>query len=325
MSLTYLDFEKPIQELEEKIAELREMSSRNGQDYASEIDSLEQKSVQVIKQVVDDLSPWQRCQLARHPNRPIFPDVIEGLFTEFVELHGDRVYGDDRALIGGLARFNDEPVMIMGHQRGRSTRENIVRNFAMSRPEGYRKSQRLMKLAEKFGLPVITFIDTPGAYPGMDAEERGQSEAIAKSIQVMATLRVPTVVVVIGEGGSGGALAIGVGNDVMMLENSFYSVISPEGCASILWRDASYAEEAARALKINAADLKELGLIDGIIPEPLGGAHRDYESTFRAMRDALAQSLQQWRGLGGDQLVAQRYEKFRKMGDVEIQTEPSAS
>jgi acetyl-CoA carboxylase carboxyl transferase subunit alpha len=270
-------------------------------------------------------SAWNRVKLARHPDRPYILDYIGLIFTEFAEIHGDRRFGDDPAIVGGIARFNGEPCVVVGHQKGRTTKQRQERNFGMPKPEGYRKALRLMKLAEKFNRPVFTFIDTPGAYPGIDAEERGQAEAIANNLREMARLRVPVIVTVTGEGGSGGALAIGVGDVVLMLENSVYSVISPEGCASILWRDAAFAEQAARALKITAPDLLQFGLIDLIVPEPRGGAHADHKETAELLSKALAESLKSVRDINDDERVRRRYEKFRKMGEFEDRAERGIS
>jgi len=274
MKTTFLDFEQPIAELEAKIEELRFVQDDSAVDISEEIARLEQKNYGLTKDIYSKLSPWQCALVARHPQRPYTLDYVEHIFTDFEELHGDRGFADDKAIVGGLARFNGQPCMVIGHQKGRDTKEKIFRNFGMPRPEGYRKALRLMKLAEKFGLPVFTFIDTPGAYPGIDAEERGQSEAIGHNLFVMAELKVPIICTVIGEGGSGGALAIAVGDQLMMLQYSTYSVISPEGCASILWKSAERAPDAAETMGITASRLKSLGLIDKVINEPVGGAHR---------------------------------------------------
>ncbi|MGB8239642.1 MAG: acetyl-CoA carboxylase carboxyltransferase subunit alpha, partial [Azonexus sp.] len=289
MKTTFLDFEQLVADLESKIEELRFVQDDSAVDIAEEIERLEKKSAQLTKDIYAKLTPWQISQVARHPQRPYTLDYLSLIFTDFEELHGDRAFADDHAIVGGLARFNGQPVMVIGHQKGRDTKEKIQRNFGMPRPEGYRKALRLMKLAEKFGLPVMTFVDTPGAYPGIDAEERGQSEAIGRNLYVMAELKVPVIVTIIGEGGSGGALAIAVGDVVQMLQYSTYSVISPEGCASILWKSAEKAPEAAETMGITAQRLKTLGLIDKIVSEPLGGAHRDHA----AMAQSLKKSLQE--------------------------------
>src|SRR5512134_1147878 len=276
---TFLDFEQPIAELESKIEELRFVQDDSAVDISEEIERLQKKSQGLLKEIYAKLTPWQVSQLARHPQRPYTLDYVGEMFTDFHELHGDRSFADDLSIIGGLARFNGETCMVIGHQKGRDTKERSLRNFGMSKPEGYRKALRLMKLAEKFGVPVFTFVDTPGAYPGIDAEERGQSEAIGHNLYEMSQLKVPIITTIIGEGGSGGALAIAVGDTVLMLQYATYSVISPEGCASILWKSADFAEEAAETLGITATRLKALGLIDRILSEPLGGAHRDHDAT----------------------------------------------
>ncbi|OGK77473.1 MAG: acetyl-CoA carboxylase carboxyltransferase subunit alpha [Candidatus Rokubacteria bacterium GWC2_70_16] len=308
-----LEFEKPVLELESRIAELR---ASGGSEAASrsEIARLEDRLKRLQQKIYGSLTAWQRAQLARHPKRPHALDFFRLLFTDFLELHGDRVFGNDMAIVGGLAGFEGEPVVVLGHQKGRDTRENIARNFGMPHPEGYRKALRLMRLAEKFGKPVITFIDTPGAYPGLGAEERGQAEAIARNLREMAGLRTPVISVVTGEGGSGGALAIGVANRVLMLEYAIYSVISPEGCAAILWGDASKAPEAARLMRTTAPDLLRLGVIDGIVPEPPGGAHRDWEEAAAQLRGALSAELGQLKSRTADELVRERYERFRRIG-----------
>jgi acetyl-CoA carboxylase carboxyl transferase subunit alpha len=307
-----LDFERPLLELENRIAELR--ASDGAQAARDEIGRLEERLKRLQHKVYSSLTPWQRAQLARHPKRPHTLDLFRLLLEDFIELHGDRVFGDDKAIVGGLARFEGEPVVVIGHQKGRDTRENIARNFGMPHPEGYRKALRLMELAAKFSKPILTFIDTPGAYPGLGAEERGQGEAIARNLREMAGLGTPIVCVVTGEGGSGGALAIGVGNRVLMLEHAIYSVISPEGCAAILWGEASKAQEAAELMRVTAPDLLHLGVIDGIVPEPVGGAHRNWEETAENLRGALRGSLQELRSRSAESLVADRYEKFRKIG-----------
>jgi acetyl-CoA carboxylase carboxyl transferase subunit alpha len=307
-----LDFERPLLELENRISELR--SSGDSKATRDEVAKLEERLLRQQRRVYGGLTPWQRAQLARHPKRPHTLDFFRLLLEDFVELHGDRVFGDDKAIVGGLARFDGEPVVVIGHQKGRDTRENIARNFGMPHPEGYRKALRLMELAGKFGKPILTFIDTPGAYPGLGAEERGQGEAIARNLREMAGLGTPIVCVVTGEGGSGGALAIGVGNRVLMLEHAIYSVISPEGCAAILWGEASKAQEAAELMRVTAPDLLHLGVIDGIVPEPLGGAHRNWEETAENLRSALRGSLRELHSRSSESLVADRYEKFRKIG-----------
>jgi acetyl-CoA carboxylase carboxyl transferase subunit alpha len=307
-----LDFERPLLELENRISELR--ASGDSKTTRDEVGKLQERLLRQQRKVYGGLTPWQRAQIARHPKRPHTLDLFRLLFEDFVELHGDRVFGDDKAIVGGLARFDGEPVVVMGHQKGRDTRENIARNFGMPHPEGYRKALRLMELAAKFGKPILTFIDTPGAYPGLGAEERGQGEAIARNLREMAGLGTPIVCVVTGEGGSGGALAIGVGNRVLMLEHAIYSVISPEGCAAILWGEASKAPEAAELMRVTAPDLLRLGVIDGIVPEPVGGAHRNWEETAENLRGALRGSLQELRSRSAESLVADRYEKFRKIG-----------
>ena len=314
MKTSFLDFEQSVAELEGKIEELRFVQDDSAVDIAEEIGRLEQKSAQLTKDVYARLSPWQISQVARHPQRPYTLDYLALIFTDFEELHGDRAFADDHAIVGGLARFNGEPVMIIGHQKGRDTKEKILRNFGMPRPEGYRKALRLMKLAEKFGLPVMTFIDTPGAYPGIDAEERGQSEAIGRNLYVMAELKVPIIVTIIGEGGSGGALAIAIGDVVQMLQYSTYSVISPEGCASILWKSADKAAEAAETMGITASRLKTLGLIDRIVGEPLGGAHRDYAVTAQNLKRALQEALKSVSALSTAELLATRYERLMSYG-----------
>ncbi|MBS1190995.1 MAG: acetyl-CoA carboxylase carboxyltransferase subunit alpha [Rhodocyclaceae bacterium] len=314
MKTSFLDFEQPIADLEAKIEELRFVQDDSAVDISEEISRLEKKSAQLAKDIYAKLTPWQISQLARHPQRPYTLDYTGRIFTDFEELHGDRAFADDRAIVGGLARFNGQPVMVIGHQKGRDTKEKIYRNFGMPRPEGYRKALRLMKLAEKFGLPVMTFVDTPGAYPGIDAEERGQSEAIGRNLYVMAELKVPIIVTIIGEGGSGGALAIAVGDIVQMLQYSTYSVISPEGCASILWKSAEKAPEAAETMGITAPRLKTLGLIDKIVSEPLGGAHRDHAAMAQNLRKALQDALKHVSGLSTSELLAARYERLMSYG-----------
>ncbi len=314
MKTSFLDFEQSIADLEAKIEELRFVQDDSAVDISEEIERLEKKSAQLTKDVYAKLSPWQISQVARHPQRPYTLDYVQHIFTDFEELHGDRAFADDHAIVGGLARFNGQPVMVIGHQKGRDTKEKIYRNFGMPRPEGYRKALRLMKLAEKFGLPVFTFVDTPGAYPGIDAEERGQSEAIGRNLYVMAELKVPVIVTIIGEGGSGGALAIAVGDVVQMLQYSTYSVISPEGCASILWKSAAKAPEAAETMGITAQRLKTLGLIDKIVSEPLGGAQRDHAAMAQNLKKALQDALKQLSGLSVSELLAQRYERLMSYG-----------
>jgi acetyl-CoA carboxylase carboxyl transferase subunit alpha len=311
---TFLDFEQPIAALEDKIEDLRYVQNESAVDISSEIEQLTKKSVQLTKDIYSDLSPWQITKIARHPERPYTLDYINQMFTHFVELHGDRHFADDLSIVGGLARFNGMPCMVLGQQKGRDTRERGLRNFGMSKPEGYRKALRLMKLAEKFKLPVFTFVDTPGAYPGIDAEERGQSEAIGRNIFEMAQLEVPIITTIIGEGGSGGALAISVGDQVVMLQYAIYSVISPEGCASILWKTADRAQDAADALGITAHRLKALGLVDKIVNEPVGGAHRDMPQACAFLKRALIDALRQVNTLGVDELLERRYQRLQSYG-----------
>jgi acetyl-CoA carboxylase carboxyl transferase subunit alpha len=320
MKTTFLEFEQPIAELEAKIEELRFVQDDSALDISEEIGRLQKKSQALTKDIYAKLSAWQIAQVARHQQRPYTLDYLGNLFTGFEELHGDRGFADDPAIVGGLARFNGESCMVIGHQKGRDTKEKIFRNFGMPKPEGYRKALRLMKLAEKFGVPVFTFVDTPGAYPGVGAEERGQSEAIGHNLYEMTRLKVPIVCTVIGEGGSGGALAIAVGDTVLMLQYSTYSVISPEGCASILWKSADYAAEAAETLGITAIRLKALGLIDKIVPEPLGGAHRDHDTMMQSLKKALQESWRQIKETPLDGLLEQRFEKligYGKFKEVE--------
>jgi acetyl-CoA carboxylase carboxyl transferase subunit alpha len=319
MKTTFLEFEQPIAELEAKIEELRYVQDDSAVDISEEIGRLEAKSQSLTKDIYAKLTPWQIAQVSRHPQRPYTLDYIQHIFTDFEELHGDRAFSDDRAIVGGLARFNGQSVMVIGHQKGRDTKEKIQRNFGMPRPEGYRKALRLMRLAEKFGIPVITFVDTPGAYPGIDAEERGQSEAIGRNLYAMAELKVPLIATVIGEGGSGGALAIAVGDVVMMLQYATYSVISPEGCASILWKSAEKAPEAAETMGITAARLKTLGLVDRVVNEPLGGAHRDYRAMAQALKKALQDALRQVSDLSPAELVEQRFERVLAYGKYKEQ------
>src|SRR4051794_8786376 len=314
MKTTFLEFEQPVAELENRIEELRFAQDDSAVDISEEIQRLAKRSQTLTKEIYGKLTPWQVAQVARHPQRPYTLDYIGMLFTHFEELNGDRTFGNDPAIVAGLARFNGEACAVIGTQKGRDTKEKILRNFGMPRPEGYRKALRMMKLAEKFGVPVFTFVDTPGAYPGIDAEERGQSEAIGRNLFEMARLRVPLIATVIGEGGSGGALAIAVGDIVQMLQYSTYSVISPEGCASILWRSADMAPEAAEALAITSSRLKTLGLIDKIVPEPLGGAHRDPQATAQSLRKALVEALKQVQEKKPRELVEERLERIMDYG-----------
>jgi acetyl-CoA carboxylase carboxyl transferase subunit alpha len=309
-----LEFEKPILELEAKIRELKSCSASEHLDFTEELKILEEKCSQLKSQVYGNLTPWQRVMVARHPQRPYTLDYIKALCSNFIELHGDRSFSDDEAMVGGLAKFEGQPVVVIGHQKGRTVQEAMRRNFGMPHPEGYRKALRLMKLAEKFNKPVLCFIDTPGAYPGIGAEERGQARAIAINLFEMAALKTPVICVVIGEGGSGGALAIGMGDKTLMCENAWYSVISPEGCAAILFRDASRANEAAAALKLTAPELKGLGVIDEVVQEPLGGGHRDPTTLMEAMRAVLRKHLSELQSLSIEQLLANRYQKFRALG-----------
>jgi acetyl-CoA carboxylase carboxyl transferase subunit alpha len=311
---TFLDFEQPVAELEAKIEELRFVQSDSAVDISDEIERLKSKTESQLKDIFSKLTPWQISQVARHPQRPYTLDYISAIFTDFYELHGDRSFADDPAIVGGIARLNGQSVMVIGHQKGRDLKERTFRNFGMPRPEGYRKALRLMELAEKFKIPVITLIDTPGAYPGIGAEERGQSEAIGRNLLVMAGLKVPIVSVIIGEGGSGGALAIAVGDVLLMLQYSTYSVISPEGCASILWKSADKAPEAAETLGITAARLKTLGLVDKVVTEPLGGAHRDPVQTADNLKKAIVESLRSFQDLDTDTLIAQRHARIRALG-----------
>ena len=315
-----LDFEQPILELETRIAELQ---AADDPAQREELAKAEERLQRLRQKVFGSLTAWQTTQLARHPRRPHTRDFCRLLFEDFMELHGDRLYGDDPAIVGGLARFEGQSVVVVGHQKGRETREKIARNFGMPHPEGYRKALRLMQLADKFAKPIITFIDTPGAYPGIGAEERGQAEAIARNLREMTALRVPIIAVVTGEGGSGGALAIGVGNRVMMLRYAVYSVISPEGCAAILWGDAAKAPEAAEIMKITAPELLRLGVIDEIVPEAVGGAHRDWDVTALNLKAALAAQLAELRGKSGELLVNERYERFRRIGTFEEEVRPT--
>ncbi|MFM8464366.1 MAG: acetyl-CoA carboxylase carboxyltransferase subunit alpha, partial [Burkholderiaceae bacterium] len=311
---TFLSFEQSIAELETKTEELRFVQEDSAVDISEEIDKLHQKSQQLTKDIYSKLTPWQVSQIARHPQRPYTLDYLAEIFTDFHELHGDRSYADDLSIVGGLARFNGQSCMVIGHQKGRDTKERAMRNFGMCKPEGYRKALRLMKLAEKFNLPVFTFVDTPGAFPGIDAEERGQSEAIGHNLYAMAELKVPIIATIIGEGGSGGALAIAVADSVLMLQYSTYSVISPEGCASILWKTAERASDAAEALGLTAHRLKALNLVDKIVNEPLGGAHRDPKQMALLLKRALADSLRQFQGMKTKELLAMRHEKLMSYG-----------
>ena len=317
----FLEFEQPVAELESKIDELRYVQSESAVDISEEIDRLSKKSLQLTKDLYSNLSPWQVTQIARHAQRPYTLDYIAEIFTDFLELHGDRSYADDQSIVGGLARFNGQACIVLGHQKGRDTKERGLRNFGMSRPEGYRKALRLMKLAEKFNLPVFTFVDTPGAYPGVGAEERGQSEAIGRNIFEMAQLQVPIIATIIGEGGSGGALAISVGDQVLMLQYAIYSVISPEGCASILWKTAERASDAADALGITAHRLKALGLVDKIVSEPVGGANRDPKQMAAFLKRALSDAHRQLSDLKPKELLQRRYDRLRAYGRFSDTTE----
>lgn len=317
MNLNFLDFEQPIAELEAKIEELRHVGSDAEVNISEEISRLQAKSQELTKSIFANLNPWQISQLSRHPQRPYAMDYIIRIFTDFEELHGDRSFSDDAAIVGGVARIDGKPVMVIGQQKGRDTNEKIKRNFAMPRPEGYRKALRLMEMAERFNLPILTFIDTPGAYPGIGAEERNQSEAIARNLFVMSQLKTPIICTVIGEGGSGGALAIGVGDRVLMLQYGTYSVISPEGCSTILWKSAEKAEEAATAMGITSERLKELGLIDQIVNEPLGGAHRDVDTVAQNLKAALLENLEVLESISLDKLLDNRYERLMQYGNYE--------
>lgn len=313
----YLDFEKPIAELETKIGELREYST-DSVDFSSDIRKLEKKADKLKTEIYANLSRWQRTQLARHANRPYTLDYLENIFSDFFEVHGDRNFRDDPALICGFARIDGKPCCVIGHQKGRNTKEKVHRNFGMPNPEGYRKALRVMQMADQFGLPIFTFVDTPGAFPGIGAEERGQAEAIARNLREMAMLKVPVIVTVTGEGGSGGALAIAVGNRVLMMQYSVYAVISPEGCAAILWSDGTKGPQAAEALKLTAQDVDSLGtVIDDIIPEPLGGAHQDHKLAAATVKDYLLKHLAELEQLSGEELIEQRYQRFRAMTEIE--------
>lgn len=315
MENIYLDFERPIEELENKIAELTELNTRRPNlDLSSQIEELEKQVTRIKRKIFANLTPWQITQLARHPQRPVTSDYISRIFTNFIELHGDRKFSDDPAIICGVAYLEKQPVFIIGHQKGKDTKSNLRYNFGMPHPEGYRKALRIMKLAEKFKKPLITFVDTPGAYPGIGAEERGQGEAIAQNLFTLSQLKIPIIVTIIGEGGSGGALAIGMGDRILMLENAIYSVISPEGCAAILWEDKGKIEESAAALRLTAKDLLELEVIDEIIPEPLGGAHYNIDEMSKELKKALIKHLQEVQKYNISTLVLTRYKKFRKMG-----------
>lgn len=316
--MNYLPFERPLVELKNKIEELKKFTIEKGIDFSEEIRHLEEKAERLADEIYSNLTPWQRVQIARHPNRPTTLDYIEHIFDSFLEIHGDRLFGDDPAIVAGIGKLAGQPVTIVGHQKGKDTKENIRRNFGMPHPEGYRKALRAMQQANKFGRPIICFIDTPGAYPGKAAEERGQSEAIARNLREMASFEVPIVCVVTGEGGSGGALALGVGNRIYMLENATYSVISPEGAAALLWKDASLAQRAAETMKITAQHLDELGIIDGIIPEPFGGAHHNVEEQAKAIKECLLNSLAELKELTGEELVLSRYEKYKKIGEFSV-------
>jgi acetyl-CoA carboxylase carboxyl transferase subunit alpha len=314
MNPNYLDFEQPIAELEAKIEGLKLVGSGTGLNINDEITRLEDKSLKLTEEIFTSLSAWQVSQLARHPRRPYMLDYVDRIFTDFDELHGDRVFGDDAAIVGGTARLQGEPVMVIGHQKGRDVKEKVRRNFGMPKPEGYRKALRLMEMAERYQLPILTFIDTPGAYPGIDAEERGQSEAIARNLAVMSRLKTPVIATVIGEGGSGGALAIGVCDSLLMLQYSTYSVISPEGCASILWKTSEKAPDAAEAMGLTAERLKELGFVDELIKEPLGGAHRDMDAMADSLRKSIIRQLKKLRGLDSAALLKRRYERLMSYG-----------
>jgi len=314
MDLKFLDFEQPIAELEAKIEELRYVGDDSEININEEVARLKEKSAALTKNIFAKLSPWQVTRVARHESRPYTQDYLDMIAPDFQELHGDRMYADDPAIVGGVGRIDGQAVMFIGHQKGRDTKERVRRNYGMPKPEGYRKAQRLMRMAEKFSMPVVTFIDTPGAYPGVGAEERGQSEAIAQSLYLMAGLKTPIICVVIGEGGSGGALAIGVGDKLLMLEYSIYSVISPEGCATILWKSAEKAEDAAEAMRITASNLNEFGLVDGVLPEPLGGAHRNPKAMAEVVRNALLSSLEELAQLSTDQLLERRQQRLASFG-----------
>jgi len=316
MILQYLDFERPIVDLESRLEQLRRLDDGTNKNLREEAGKLEKKIVKIRKEIFSNLTRWQITQLARHPNRPYMLDYVNHCFKNFLEIHGDRSFRDDPSIVAGFAELDSEKVMLIGQQKGRNTTEKISRNFGMAHPEGYRKALRLMKLAEKFRIPVVTVIDTPGAFPGLGAEERGQSEAIARNLLEMAKLETPIVVVVIGEGGSGGALALGIGDEILMMEYAIYSVISPEGCASILWRDTASAETAAEMMKITAPDLKKFGVVDRILPEPVGGAHRDHKAAADTVRAALLESLESVRSISVRKLLDRRYAKYREIGRI---------
>ena len=322
MAEIVLEFEKPIAELEAKLAEWESLSSSNNMSVDDELNALKRKIEETKKNIYSSLTPWQRVQLARHPNRPYTLDYIERIFTDFLEFHGDRRYADDPAIVGGFAKLDGKSVMVIGTQKGRNTKENVFRNFGCPHPEGYRKALRLMKMADLAGVPVITFIDTPGAFPGVASEERHIGEAIAVNLRDMFALTVPVVAVVIGEGGSGGGLGIGVGNTVLIMKNAYYSVITPEGCAAILWKDRAYSEKAAEALHLTAGDLTELGLVDGIVKEPLGGAHKDYDAAAELLKKSVVSALGRYEKMSGDELKESRYERFRR---IAFYNEPSAA
>lgn len=310
-----LEFEKPLLDLEKQLEEIVKSSHDSDLDFSTEIKAIEKKIEQTKRLVYSDLTPWQKVQLSRHPNRPYSLDYIERIFNNFEELHGDRSFKDDLAIVGGVATFEETSVMVIAQQKGRNTEDNLKRNFGCPNPEGYRKALRLMNLADKFGLPIISIVDTPGAFPGIGAEERHVAEAIAVNLREMASISVPIVALVIGEGGSGGALGIAVANKVLILENAYYSVISPEGCAAILWKDRAFSSNAAEALKLDASELLKLGIVDEVIPEPVGGAHRNWDSTAMSIRKTLASNLSELSDLGANEIVAQRYDKFREMGE----------
>ncbi|MDX1803304.1 MAG: acetyl-CoA carboxylase carboxyltransferase subunit alpha [Alcanivorax sp.] len=316
MNPNFLEFEQPIADLEAKIEELRLVGSGSEVNISEEVSKLQEKSISLTENIFSGLSPWQISQLSRHPKRPYMLDYVKRIFADFDELHGDRAFADDPAIVGGITRLDDQPVMVIGHQKGREVKEKVRRNFGMPKPEGYRKALRLMEMAERFAMPILTFIDTPGAFPGIDAEERGQSEAIARNLRVMSQLKTPIIATVIGEGGSGGALAIGVCDHLQMLEFSTYSVISPEGCASILWRSADKAPEAAEAMGLTAGRLHELGIVDQVIKEPLGGAHRDYDQTAKAVRHSLTEQLGSLQEMDTDALLERRYQRLMSYGNV---------
>jgi acetyl-CoA carboxylase carboxyl transferase subunit alpha len=311
-----LDFEKPIIELEKKLNQMKDIAAKNGKSLDNEALSLEDKIIELKKEIFSNLTRWQKVQLSRHPNRPYFLDYIYKITTEFIELHGDRVAKDDKAMVGGIGEIDGKSVMLIGQQKGRTTKERQFRNFGMSNPDGYRKALRLMKMAEKFNMPIVTLIDTPGAFPGLEAEERGQAEAIAKNIQEMATLKVPVICIVIGEGASGGALGIGVGDKVYMMEYTWYSVISPESCSSILWRSWDYKEQAAEALKLTSKDLKKMGIIDGIIKEPLGGAHNDVDLAAKRLKKVILDDIAEIGKLNPEKRIDMRIDKFSNMGVI---------